>query len=150
MSVADERSPETRNEGRWRTSRAVPVLIVLIAVGLIGAIVLISRQEQDAGQQALAATTIDAAALPATVPYREVAGHLVIDVTLGDGSRTVPMIIDTGAPTIVSEEVAEVFGSGSSGTISTASFGGRSEWFKPCKHRGFLKMFGNFASPDYS
>jgi predicted aspartyl protease len=101
------------------------VLIVAIAIALIGAIVLVSRQEQDAGQQALAATSVDATGLPVTVPYREVAGHLVIDVTLGDGSRTVPMIIDTGAPTIVSEEVAEVFGSGSSGTISTASIEGK-------------------------
>ena len=76
----------------------MPVLIVAIAAGLIGAIVLLSRQEQDAGQEALAATTVDEAALPVTVPYREVAGYLVIDVTLGDGSRTVPMILDTGAP----------------------------------------------------
>ncbi len=68
---------------------------------------------------------MDAAALPVTVPYREVAGYPVIDVTLGDGSRTVPMILDTGAPTIVSAEVAEVFGGGSTGTVSTASVDGQ-------------------------
>ena len=103
-------APETDDEGGWRTSLLVPVLIVAIAAGLIGAIVVVSRGEQDAGQQALAATTVDASALPVTVPYREVAGYPVIDVTLGDGSRTVPMILDTGAPTVVSEAVADVFG----------------------------------------
>ncbi len=52
-------------------------------------------------------------------------GFFVIDVTLGEGSRTVPMILDSGAPTIVSEAIAEVFGSGSAGTISTASVDGQ-------------------------
>lgn len=117
--------PEADDEGGWRTSLAVPVLIVAIAAGLIGAIVLLSRQEQDAGTEALAATSVDEAALPVSVPYREIAGYLVIDVTLGEGSRTVPMILDTGAPTIVSAEVAGVFGSGSVGTISTASVDGQ-------------------------
>ena len=118
-------SPEAEHDDGWRTSLAVPVLIVAVAAGLIGAIVLVSQGQQDAGRDALAATTVDAAALPVTVPYREVAGYPVIDVTLGDGSRTVPMILDTGAPTIVSAEVAEVFGSGSAGTVSTASVDGQ-------------------------
>jgi predicted aspartyl protease len=122
---ADPPSEESDDAGFWWTSRAAPVLIVAVAIGLIGAIVLVSRQEQDSGLQALAATTVETAALPVVVPYREVAGYLVIDVTLGDSSRTVPMILDTGAPTIVSEEVAEAFGSGSAGTISTSSVDGQ-------------------------
>ena len=92
-----------------------------LAVGLIGIIIFVSRQEQDAGEGALASATVSSEALPVTVPYRESAGHIVIDVTLGDDSRTVPMIVDSGGPTIVSEEIAEVFGSGSAGSVSTRS-----------------------------
>lgn len=99
----------------------MPVLIIGLTATLIVAIIFVARQEQDAGTDVLAGTSVDPATLPVTVPMRSVAGSLVIDVTLGDGSRTVPMILDTGAPTIVSENVAEVFTDGPAGTISTTS-----------------------------
>ena len=63
--------PEAEHDDGWRTSLAVPVLIVAVAAGLIGAMVWVSRGQQDAGRDALAATAVDAAALPVTVPYRE-------------------------------------------------------------------------------
>ena len=112
------------DEGRWRTSLVVPVLIVAIAAGLIAALVVVSRSEQDAGTEALGGTTVEGP-LPVTVPFREVGGTIVIDVTLGDGSRTVPMILDTGAPTIVSEEVAAVFAGETMGTIAGAAADGQ-------------------------
>ncbi|MEA2025777.1 MAG: hypothetical protein U9O18_03720, partial [Chloroflexota bacterium] len=46
-------------------------------------------------------------------------------VALGGGSRTAPMILDTGAPTIVSGEIAEVFAGDVAGTIATTSVDGQ-------------------------
>ncbi len=75
----------------WYTSWAVPVLIVAITIGLIAGIVFVAQQEQGEGRNALVGTTVEAGALPVTVPYRSVAGSIVIDVALGEGSRTVPI-----------------------------------------------------------
>jgi|GEM_PF-5768540 len=108
----------------WYTSWAVPIAIVAIAVGLIAGIVLVAQQDQGEGRTALGGTTVEPSALPVTVPFREIAGHIVIDVTFGDDSRTVPMILDSGAPTIVSEEIAEVFGGGIAGTVATTTADG--------------------------
>jgi predicted aspartyl protease len=113
------------DEGRWRSSLLVPAAIIAIAIGLIGAIVLLAQQEQGQGEAALATVSVDSAGLPVTVPYREVAGSLVIDATFGDHSRTVPMILDTGAPTIISEELAQVFAPDAVGTIAATSADGR-------------------------
>ena len=110
---------------RWRTSLLMPVVIIAIAVGLIAAIVVVAQQQQDEGGAVLAASTVDPGTLPVTVPYRDVAGAIVIDVTLRQGSRTVPMILDSGAPTIVSEELAEVFAGGTAGTIATSTADGQ-------------------------
>ena len=111
-------------EGRWRTSLAVPVLIVAIAVGAIGAIIWVARQQQEAGADALAGATVEGP-LPVTVPYREVGGAIVIDVTFGEGSRSVPMVLDSGAPTIVSEDLATTFAGEARGTIAGASADGQ-------------------------
>ncbi len=116
--------PPDDDGGGWRTSLAVPVLIVALAAGLIGALIWVSRSEQDAGADALAGTTVEGP-LPLTVPYRQIGGAIVVDVTLGEGSRTVPMILDTGAPTIVSEEIAAVYAGETLGTIAGAAADGQ-------------------------
>lgn len=115
---------DDEQDGRWQTSLAVPVLIVTIAIGLIGAIIWVAREEQDAGAEALAGTTVEGP-LPVTVPYREVGGAIVIDVTFGDGSRTAPMILDTGAPTVINEDLAATFAGDTLGTIAGASADGQ-------------------------
>ncbi len=97
--MTDTESPGD-DEGRWRNSLAVPAVIIAVAVGLIVAIIVLAQQDQGSGRAALIGTTVDQTTLPVTVPYREVAGYIVLDVTLGQGSRTVPMILDTGAPMI--------------------------------------------------
>jgi predicted aspartyl protease len=111
--------------GRWRTSLLVPAIIIAVTVGIIIGIVLISQQEQGDGRSALVEASVDTSDLPVTVPYRDVAGYIVLDVTLGDGSRTVPMILDSGAPTIISEALAEVFAGGEAGSIATTSADGQ-------------------------
>jgi len=113
------------DEGHWATSRLVPLAIIAVAVGLIGAIIVFARQEQDDGRAVLAAAAVDSATLPISVPYREVAGAVVIDVTLGNSDRSVPMLLDTGAPTIVSGQIAETYGTGLAGTVSAASIDGQ-------------------------
>jgi predicted aspartyl protease len=118
--------PETpatdEDEGGWWTSRATPVVIVLVAALLIVLIIVVARQEQDAGTGVLVGSSVDPDTLPVTVPVRAVAGSLVVDVTIGgDGGRTLPMVLDTGGPTIVSERVAEVFTEGSAGSVAITS-----------------------------
>ena len=82
MRRADPPSPSA-DEGRWVTSRLVPLAIIAIAVGIIIAIIVLARQEQDDGRAVLAGASVDAATLPVVVPYREVAGAIVIVVSLG-------------------------------------------------------------------
>jgi predicted aspartyl protease len=113
------------SEGRWRTSRLVPVAIVGVTAAIIIGLVVAGRGDQGAGLTTLQSTTVDGATLPITLPFRHVAGHVVIDVTLGDDGASVPMILDTGAPTIVSSELAGVYGGEPAGTISTVSVDGQ-------------------------
>jgi len=47
---------------------------------------------------------IDAATLPRTFPFKEVAQHVVVDVAFGD-DPAVPFMFDTGAPTLVSKAI---------------------------------------------
>jgi predicted aspartyl protease len=112
-------------ESRWRTSLLVPLTIILVVAGIIGGIVLLSRQEQDAGGTVLASASVDDDSLPVTVPYREVGGAIVIDVTLGSGDRSLPMILDTGAPTIVSEATARAYAGEVAGTVASVSADGQ-------------------------
>lgn len=120
--MSQPETPATDDDGGgWWTSRAAPVVIVAVAALLIVAIIIVARQEQDAGTEVLAGSSVDVSTLPVTVPVRAVAGSLVIDVTLGDSGRTLPMVLDTGGPTIVSERVAEVFTEGSAGSVAITS-----------------------------
>ena len=123
-SAAEPPRQDDDEESRWRTSLAAPVAIVAIAIGFIGAIIWVARQEQDAAADALAGTAVEGP-LPVTVPYRDVGGAIVIDVTFGDDSRTVPMVLDTGAPTIISEDLAAAFAGDAVGTIAGASADGQ-------------------------
>jgi hypothetical protein len=52
---------------------------------------------------------IDAARLPVTFPFREVQDHVVVDVAFGD-KDPVPFMFDTGAPTLVTPELARAHG----------------------------------------
>ena len=63
--------------------------------------------------------------LPATVPIRYAAGQIVLDVRLGDDEATQPMLVDSGAPTAISESLAAVHGGDPAGTVSTISIDGQ-------------------------
>jgi predicted aspartyl protease len=113
------------DSGRWRASLIVPFAIIGLTVVIIGAIIIAARGEQGRGEAVLAGGSVDDGTLPVTVPYRDIAGAIVIDVALSDESATVPMILDTGAPTIVSEAIAEVLVADSVGTVTTTSIDGQ-------------------------
>lgn len=51
----------------------------------------------------------DTAALPVTFPFRDERAHIVIDVDFGDGT-TLPFMLDTGAPSIVRDEIGAAHG----------------------------------------
>jgi hypothetical protein len=52
---------------------------------------------------------IDPATLPATVPFTYNSNHVVVDVALGSGEK-LPMMLDTGAPLEISDEIAQAGG----------------------------------------
>lgn len=103
------------------SSPLVPAGIVAIAVLAVIGLVFVSQREQDAGASALRAASVDPAALPVTVPYRDVAGAIVIDVGLGEDGPTVPMLLDTGAPTIVAGHIADLHAGEPVGTIAVTT-----------------------------
>ncbi len=114
-------------EGRYdwlSTSIIVPIAIVGVVAAIIIGIVLVAQEDQQEGITTLGASTVVAETLPQTVPFQQLAGHLVVDVALGSGRETVPMILDTGAPTIVSADLAERFGGEVTGSIVSASIDG--------------------------
>lgn len=47
--------------------------------------------------------------LPVTIPFRDVQQHIVVDVDFGDG-KLLPFMLDTGAPTYVTPEIAAAHG----------------------------------------
>ncbi|WP_366194731.1 hypothetical protein [Meridianimarinicoccus marinus] len=51
----------------------------------------------------------DTAALPVTFPFREVMAHVVVDLSF-DGETALPVMLDTGAPTILTDALIEARG----------------------------------------
>ncbi|HZV99991.1 MAG TPA: retropepsin-like aspartic protease [Candidatus Deferrimicrobium sp.] len=115
--------PET--EGRWSSSRLVPLAIVAAAGAVIAVLLFSARGEQDAGLAALGAGTVQAESLPITLPIRYVAGQVVVDARLGDDETARPMLLDTGAPTAISDSLAGIHGGDPAGTVSTLTIDGQ-------------------------
>lgn len=70
---------------------------------------------------------IDPTALPVTIPYREIQSHVVIEVAFGDGDP-VPLMFDTGAPTILTPEITNTHGGEVLAEMGGAAGGGRLQW----------------------
>ena len=102
--------------GRRRVGAVMTLLAVVVFVSMVTA-VLASRQFAGRGATMLAAATVDVGSLPVTVPLSRSAGQLLIDVSFGDDGPAVPMLLDTGAPTMISEEVAGRLGVSASGSV---------------------------------
>ena len=101
-------------------------LAIIVAAGAVIAVLLFSaRGEQDAGLAALRAGTVQQDSLPVTLPIRYVAGQVVVDVRLGDDETALPMLLDTGAPTAISDSLAAIHGGDAAGTVSTLTIDGQ-------------------------
>ncbi len=101
-------------------------LAIIVAAGAVIAVLLFSaRGEQDAGLAALGAGTVQQDSLPVTLPIRYVAGQVVVDVRLGDDETALPMLLDTGAPTAISDSLAAIHGGDAAGTVSTLTIDGQ-------------------------
>jgi predicted aspartyl protease len=107
---------------RWFAIITAVVILAIIATS--AAMILLVDEEQEAAFAAFDATTVTADTIPQTVPFRMVAGHIVVDVLLGDAEEAVPIILDTGAPMTLSDELADQYGGKVAGQVSIAAIDG--------------------------
>lgn len=71
---------------------------------------------------------IDPQTLPVTFPFREVQEHVVVDVAFGDDDRRAFMF-DTGAPTLITEEIGEAHAGAVLIEQIAAAGGGKLLWY---------------------
>jgi hypothetical protein len=102
----------------------VTAVLVLLVVGVVALGLSLSGDDQEAGLAALEGTSVDESTLPVTVPFSLVAGHIVVDATFADSDEPVELIFDSGAPMILSAELADAFGGDVAGHLSTAAIDG--------------------------
>jgi hypothetical protein len=98
----------------------VLLFLAVIVVALAGSM----QDRSPTGQEALEATAVDEATLPETLPLHLVAGHLVVEATFDDDALARRMLLDSGAPSVVSDGLAERAGGVASGSLSTVTLGG--------------------------
>ena len=120
--MSEVAAPHRTHRLRWLVIAIIAVAV--LAAGALGVAIVMVENDQDAGQAALKATTVDAGSLAARVPFEAVAGHVVIDVGLGDGVETVPLILDSGAPVTFSDELADLRAGEPVGRLATAAIDG--------------------------
>lgn len=106
--------------------RALVAAALAVASIVVAAVVLAARP-RDPGSDALAATSVEGATLPQTLPFRYVAGHIVIDAALDGSDEPLGFILDSGAPTTFSEATATRFAGDAVGTVPVRSIDG-SAW----------------------
>lgn len=109
--------------------RASRIVVVLVAVAVLGAAVLalvayVALEDEGAGAAAQAATAVDPATLPASLPFRLVAGHIVVEAEIGSADGALQFMLDSGAPVLYAADVAERYGGEPVGRIATRAIDG--------------------------
>ncbi len=84
----------------------------------------VAAQDRPDPMAALEGSSVDLATLPQTVPFRSVAGHIVVDVLLGDATEPLPFILDTGAPVTYSDQVAADYAGAPVGSVQEEAIAG--------------------------
>ncbi|MFV2064439.1 MAG: aspartyl protease family protein [Chloroflexota bacterium] len=115
---------EVRKSHRARNIIIAAVVVAALLAGFIALELSLFRDDQEAGLAALEGTSLDESTLPVTVPFSFVAGHIVVEATFEDGEEPVALILDTGAPTILSDELADRVGGDVAGHMITAAIDG--------------------------
>ena len=121
MSESNEQPPRRR---RWPWVVAALVVIAIVVVAALASVVMRSSEEQEDGLAALEATSVDESTLPQTLPFRYVAGHVLIDALPGDSTERLNFILDSGAPTTYSDDVADAHGGEAVGQIKEEAIDG--------------------------
>lgn len=114
-------------DGRIGIANVVVVLLLLGAVALIGIVAGVASRLAGTGSAGAssAPVIVDTTTLPVTVPLRRDGGHLLVDVSFGPGLTSVPMLLDTGAPTMIPPGLASELGATPLGQACLAPLGGR-------------------------
>jgi hypothetical protein len=87
-------------------ANVVTVLALLGVIGLVGATTSFQWRQERPREAGIAAARVDAGTLPASVPVRRVGGHILVDVALGPHGPSVPMLLDSGSPTMLAPDLA--------------------------------------------
>lgn len=116
--------PVPQPNHRVRNSLIAAAVIAAVLIVAVGTVIWLAREQQEGGAAALEATAADPATLPATAPFRIIANHIVVDAVLGAETASTPLIIDSGAPTMVSDDIAEAVGGEPAGAITTVAIDG--------------------------
>jgi hypothetical protein len=106
--------PAARCTARWLALTVATSLLMPAAVGA-----QIPAASKDPGRQGI----VDPSTIPATFPFRHVAGEVVVDATIGTAGP-LPMMLDTGAPLNIPAELIASQGFPIVGQQPTNSAGG--------------------------
>ena len=91
---------------------------------MVGLAVALGPRDQDSGLDALTATFVPEATLPQAVPFRFVAGHIIVDAIPDGSSEPTSFILDSGAPTTYSHVAADLIAGDTVGTIPVRTIDG--------------------------
>ena len=125
MESAPDDEPSSEADGRWPSSRLVPLAIIVMAGAVIAVLLLSARGAQDAGLATLRAGSVAEGSLPVTLPIRYAAGQLAVEARLGDDETSLPMLLDSGSPTLIADSLAAVHAGDPSGTVSAMAMDGQ-------------------------
>ena len=127
MSQEPATPGEVPHPHRMRRIALVVIAVLLVVASFLVLSVYLALEQGSAGGKAQEATSVDAETLPATLPFRTVAGHVVVDALLEDAAEPLGFMFDSGAPVLLAADVADQFAGDPVGGISTRAVDGTIE-----------------------
>ena len=100
-----EPTPDTQqHRRRWAWVVAGLAVIAIVVIAAVAFLVLRSVEDQQEGQDTLAATSVAESTLPQSLPFDYTAGHIVVDALPAGADAPIPFVLDSGAPNTYSDE----------------------------------------------